>query len=660
MALVNGVHTGRDYHLASNHTLALPLPRLSPTPDLDSASSKDGIPRYEVVVAGAGPAGLLLNLLLARYGLPSASRLCVDEQSSATKTGHADGLMPRTIEVLKSLDLADEIINHACHFRESATWVYSEESGGIERQKIETFEMGEHRFAAGIHCIHQGRVERIMEDDLKLYCERGVVRETKCVDVKIDEVGEPEFPVVATLECNGVKSTVRTKYLVGADGGHSAVRRSVGIKMEGEMMDDVWGVVDMVVDSNYPDLRRQSFIESKDGAVLHIPREMKSDRDRITRVYLLFPPAPATESESVVVTNGKTTEDPETQHRDYRADITLESILARAEECFKPFRFKPKQGTDVEWWTAYRVGQRVASPFTLPDSQQHPRVFLIGDACHTHSPKLGQGMNVSMMDAFDLSWKLIHTIFGLTTNGTALLETYASERRDHALNLIDMDKRWYNSRYASLNAGSKRPDQMQLRGETMQFVSGVGIEYEAGSILVDDRVTPDDAESLARYSAGAVREGRRLEDAVVRRFADSNLLHLHDEMESDGRYSVVVWSSKDLIEEGGASQTVLRKLCEELLPKLPAGAVKVFIMHSMEHLSFEWTTLPSCVKAVSEMRLYKAADETYDRFGVDMHLGGMCVVRPDMYVGTITNLSDGPDGLGKVSSYLERCLARVA
>ena len=267
-------------------------------------------------------------------------------------------------------------------------------------------------------------------------------------------------------------------------------------------------------------------------------------------------------------------------------------------------------------------------------------------------------MNVSMMDAFDLSWKSAHTIFGLTNDGTRLLEPYDSERRDHSLNLIDIEKRRYNGRYGKDKLMGKARDvhEDELRAEVTNFVAGIGIEYEAGSMIVDQRVRSDDPDALMRYNTGALREGRRLGDAVVKRFADGNLVHLHDQMEINGRYSVVVWTGKDFLEKDGVCQKVLTTLIEILLPELPPGLVKVFIMTSLDYMSFEWTDVPRSLEAVAEMQLYHTDDDTYRRFGVDLQRGGMCVLRPDMYVGTIADLSERPEGLQKVTTYLRRCL----
>ena len=93
--------------------------------------------------------------------------------------------------------------------------------------------------------IDQGRVQRIFKDDLRRYSSRGVQRSCHVNNISISEKRDLEFPVLVDIEIPTGQPTVRTKYLIGADGAHSVVRRSMDLKLEVETSDFVWGVVDL-------------------------------------------------------------------------------------------------------------------------------------------------------------------------------------------------------------------------------------------------------------------------------------------------------------------------------------------------------------------------------------------------------------------------------
>lgn len=358
-------------------SFAPPLPRLSPaftpTPSVDHVSEK-----YEVVVVGAGPAGLMLSLLLARYGLSDASLLCVDAKPGTLISGQADGLQPRTLEVLKSLGLADEILNDGCHMAECAFWNPSDNKDQvIERTSILPDVAVPARFQHEV-TIHQGRIERILETDMLRYSRRGVQRDTKLVDVRIDEDGDAEFPVLAEIETKGERKTIRAKYLAGADGAHSVVRRCMGLKLVGESTDHIWGVVDLVVDTDFPDIRRRAAIHSPAGSVMVIPRERIATGDYLTRLYVQVPEEEAVDE---IAVNGSGSQ--KGCARERRSKVTMEGIFQQAADALKPYYIRPKQDGAVDWWAAYQIGQRVTNKFAIKDSKGANRVFIVGDGKFT-------------------------------------------------------------------------------------------------------------------------------------------------------------------------------------------------------------------------------------------------------------------------------------
>src|ERR1700747_2293095 len=99
---------------------------------------------------------------------------------------------------------------------------------------------------------------------------------------------------------------------------------------------------------------------------------------------------------------------------------------------------------EIPWVSVYEIGQRLTDKFDDVPAEEIatrlPRVFIAGDACHTHSPKAGQGMDVSMQDAFNLGWKLVAVLRNRCV--PSLLHTYSAERRAIAEELIDFDRKW--------------------------------------------------------------------------------------------------------------------------------------------------------------------------------------------------------------------------
>lgn len=155
----------------------------------------------------------------------------------------------------------------------------------------------------------------------------------------------------------GSEEVVYAKYMLGADGAHSWTRNQLGFSLDGESTDYIWGVLDIVPITDFPDIRSRCAIHSADsGSVMVIPRENK-----LVRLYIQL-----TTTEKV--NQGGSRYD--------RSQITPQIILEAAQRIISPYKLTFRK---LDWWTAYQIGQRVGTQFSA-----HERIFLAGDAVHTH------------------------------------------------------------------------------------------------------------------------------------------------------------------------------------------------------------------------------------------------------------------------------------
>lgn len=328
-------------------------------------------------------------MLLARYGVANSSLLCLDSKPGTLKAGQADGLQPRTLEVLQSLGIADEIISDGCHMEEVAFWnpvhsnrqtngngVHAEK--GIERTSVVPDVNVPARYPFEV-TIHQGRIERILQENLEVYAPKDTIRRShRFLEYTVDDA-HPDFPILVKYEYDlpdgtTEQGTVRTKYLVGADGARSLVRKCMGLELEGETSDHIWGVCDFVVDTDFPDIRKRCAVHSDAGSVMVIPRERIASGDYLTRLYVQVPGEVARDVDSET--------DKKTADKKRRGAVTLEYIFEQAQAVFAPYNIKIKEGTQPDWWAAYQIGQRMTPKFSARTSDGVDRVFIVGDGKH--------------------------------------------------------------------------------------------------------------------------------------------------------------------------------------------------------------------------------------------------------------------------------------
>ena len=202
-------------------------------------------------------------------------------------------------------------------------------------------------------------------------------------------------------------------------------------------------------------------IHSDAGSIMVIPRE-----DNMVRLYIQI----------------ASSTDPDFSPR---KTATEQEVMDRARAIFKPYYIKWDR---VEWYSVYPIGQGIAERYTLDE-----RVFMGGDACHTHSPKAGQGMNTAFLDAVNLAWKIHHVEQGFADR--SILSTYESERKSVAEELLSFDNQYaklFSSRLPSAGeVGAASEHEIAKPGApeenefiktfkaSCEFTSGYGVKYYA-------------------------------------------------------------------------------------------------------------------------------------------------------------------------------------
>jgi phenol 2-monooxygenase len=441
--------------------------------------------------------------------------------------------------------------------------------------------------------------------------------------------GDGEYPVevrvrYAAGDRAGEERTVRAKYVVGCDGARSGVREAIGRKHVGNFAAHAWGVMDVLVNTDFPDWRTKCAINSAAGNILHIPRE----GGYLSRVYVDLGEVAADDNHQVRQT-------------------PIEEIIRKANEILHPYTLDVKE---IAWSSVYEVGHRVTDKFDDVDVDQghDPRVFLTGDACHTHSAKAGQGMNVSMQDGFNLGWKLGHVLTGLSS--ASLLSTYSAERQPVAQQLIDFDRQW-----SSLMA--RKPEEISDPQELATFYLGTA-EFPSG-FMTQYGPSPIVGGAEHQELASGFPVGKRFMSSEVVRVCDGNAVHLGHHATADGRWRIYAFADAPTAGEPSALTDWAAFVSSPEGPiarHTPAGTdvdavfdVKVVYQQSYEDV--EITRAPGLflpkvgpLALTDWEKVYAAQPNAWTRTDIFEERGlsrdgVVVVVRPDQYVAAVLPLT---------------------
>ncbi len=596
----------------------------------------DGVPQQvDVLVVGAGPAGLTLAAQMANF--PDIRTCLVEQKEGPINLGQADGIACRTMEMFQAFGFAKKVEEEACWINEVTFWKPDDRDVNriVRHGRVQDTEDGLSEFPHVV--LNQARVHdhylahmRNSPSRMEPYYAR------KVLDVTVDEGAE--YPVTVRLErCDaahaGQVETVRARYVVGCDGARSAVRKSIGLELVGGSANQAWGVMDVLAVTDFPDIRYKAAVQSPHGSLMVIPRE----GGYLVRLYVEM--EKLGEAERVAARG-----------------ITVDKLIAAAQRILHPYTLEVKE---VPWWSVYEIGQRICDKYDdVPAGQEGsrlPRVFIAGDACHTHSPKAGQGMNFSMQDAFNLGWKLAAVLRGQAT--PQLLHTYSAERQVAGKGLIDFDREW--SKMISDrpkiegDAGGPGVDPKEFQKYFEQhgrFTAGVGTHYTPSMIT---------GEATHQHLATGFTLGKRFHSAQVLQINDAKPVHLGHAALADGRWRLYAFAGAGDHQDDSRGLRALARF----LGESPDSPVRRFTptgqdldavfdlrgVFQQPHTELAIEAMPAMLRPPKGRlglydyeKVYSAVvrhqPDIYDLRGIDRAQGALVVVRPDQYVAHVLPL----------------------
>ncbi|HYG44463.1 MAG TPA: FAD-dependent monooxygenase, partial [Bordetella sp.] len=343
----------------------------------------------DVLVCGAGTAGLTLAIELARRGV---SFRLIEKAATPFPGSRGKGIQPRTQEIFEDLGILDRVVaagglypqNRT--YRDDGSWVDSGMAEHADPTPAEPYQLP--------LMIPQFLTERIMRGRLSELGHRAEFGR-ELLGFEQDSSG-----VTVRVAGPAGEETVQARYLVGADGGRSSVRKALGVDFPGKTLGVRAIVADVVLAGlerdawhqfNYGDMQRMAAICPLAG----------------TDLFQIQAPIP----------------------QDAQADLSPEGLTALVTERTGRADIRVRS---VSWASDYQMSARLAERYRVD------RVFLVGDAAHVHPPTGGQGLNTSVQDAYNLGWKLAAALKGARPD---LLDSYESERRPVAEAVLGLSTR---------------------------------------------------------------------------------------------------------------------------------------------------------------------------------------------------------------------------
>jgi 2-polyprenyl-6-methoxyphenol hydroxylase-like FAD-dependent oxidoreductase len=416
-----------------------------------------------VLVVGAGPTGLTAAMELSRLGV--GVRI-VDRAAAPSTTSRALGVQARTLELLRPRGIGDEMLRWGNPAQRTALYTRGERIAAIEFGRMAT----PYPF---ILLLAQAETERLLTAQLQRHGVK-VERQVEVVDVRNTSSGT----VSATLRgADGSEESVTARYLIAADGSHSALRTSLGLPFAGRTLDQDYVLGDVRVGNG--------------GAGDPVPTDQLSIFLSRRGFLAVFPLGDglfrfmATDPDGLARGSGAPT-------------------LADIQRLWDRTAATPATLSALDWSSRFRINSRHLAQLRCG------QVFFGGDAAHVHSPAGGQGMNTGIQDMINLSWKLAMVLRGAAR--PELLDTYHSDRLpviEQVVSMTERATRLFNSTNPLAHLALTRLAPLVLASGKVQAAAAPRLGQLAAGYT-------DCPIAVGGGGLGTLRAGQRVPDAPVR------------------------------------------------------------------------------------------------------------------------------------------------
>ncbi|KAF9575301.1 hypothetical protein EC968_003653 [Mortierella alpina] len=393
---------------------------------ITSSSSASSVP---VLISGAGPVGLFEAYLLTKQGIQVR---VIERERAICPLSKANAVHARTLEIFQFTGLIDEFLRRGFPMTDIKMLI-----GGQHKATIQALAGADTHYGFALFLEQLRTSEILLEELVKLGVQ--VDFGWELLDTQVVEAGEDgqeesyvETIIRRTLSGDDTSAfekafvgrvdpmeeqegktyetqTVRSQYLVAADGGRSTVRHKLNINFPGRTIPQRFFMWDGTFESDC-DLSGVSFISGTNHTTMQVLPLTNGD------ARVLVEEIDSDETEDIATT---------------LSNLTAEKFEEMASACIAPSTFKIKT---TAWLTCFRVNERRADNFTYKN-----RIFLMGDAAHVHSPAGGQGLNTGLHDAHNLAWKLALVLNKVASE--SLLATYEEERQAMADRAIELSSK---------------------------------------------------------------------------------------------------------------------------------------------------------------------------------------------------------------------------